>query len=426
MEMLAYVLFGAFFVLLIIGVPISIALGLSSMIAIMFCTTDPVGVLIQNSFANGFTLMAIPFFILAGNIMARGGVSQRLVNLANCGFGRYLGGLAQVATAACTFFGAISGSAPATTAAIGGVMVGPMTEKGYAKAFAGACVAASGMIGLLIPPSIIMILYGVITGASVAKLFIGGVIPGLLTAGAYMVCNHFIAKKLNCPRGAKPKPGESWKSTKEAFWALLMPLIILGGIYGGIFTPTESAVVAVVYGIIVGFFIHKSLDMKSLYQVFLNTAKSSAIILFLVATAHCFSFVLASGEIPQQLALAMRSLSQNPTIVLFLICFCLLVVGTFLDNAVAVVLMTPIFFPVVQSLGIDLVFFGVLTVFTLAIGQITPPVGLCLFVACNLADLKLEQIVIYCVPYIIAAVLLMCILIFFPQIVLVLPNMMSV
>ncbi len=423
--MLALVLFGSFFILLIINVPISIGLGLSSMLAIMFCTTDPVGVLIQNSFANGFTLMAIPFFILAGNIMARGGVSQRLVNLANCGFGRYLGGLAHVATAACNFFGAISGSAPATTAAIGGVMVGPMTEKGYAKAFAGACVAASGMIGLLIPPSIIMILYGVLTGASVAKLFIGGVIPGLLTAAVFMGCNHYLAKKLDCPRGERPKPGETWKSTKEAFWALLMPIIILGGIYGGIFTPTESAVVAVVYGIIVGFWIHRSLNLKSLYNVFLATAKSSAIILFLVATAHCFSFVLASAEIPQALAIGMRSLSQNPTVVLFLICICLLIVGTFLDNAVAVVLMTPIFFPVVQSLGIDPIFFGVLTVFTLAIGQITPPVGLCLFVACNLADLKLEEIVVYCLPYIIATILLMCLFIFFPDIILVLPGMME-
>lgn len=423
--MLATVLFVSFFVLLIISVPISISLGLSSMIAIIFCTEDPVGVLIQNSYANGFTLMAIPFFILAGNIMARGGVSQRLVNLANCGFGRYLGGLAHVATAACTFFGAISGSAPATTAAIGGVMVGPMTEKGYARAFAGACVAASGMIGLLIPPSIIMILYGVLTGASVAKLFIGGIIPGLLTSAVFMLCNYMLAKKLNCPRGDKPKPGESWKCSKEAFWALLMPLIILGGIYGGIFTPTESAVVAVVYGIFVGFFIHRSLTVKSLYDVFLATAKSSAIILFLVATAHCFSFVLASGEIPQALAIGMRSLSQNPTVVLFLICIALLIVGTFLDNAVAVVLMTPIFFPVIQSLGIDPIFFGVLTVFTLAIGQITPPVGLCLFVACNLTELKLEQIVTYCIPYIIATIGLMCLFIFFPQIILVLPGMMD-
>ncbi|MBD5557532.1 MAG: TRAP transporter large permease [Desulfovibrio sp.] len=423
--MLALVLFGVFFILLLLSVPISIALGFSSMIAIMFCTTDSVGVLIQNSFANGFSLMAIPFFILAGNIMARGGVSQRLVNLANCGFGRYLGGLAHVATAACTFFGAISGSAPATTAAIGGVMVEPMTEKGYSKAFSGACVAASGMIGLLIPPSIIMIIYGVLTGTSVAKLFIGGVIPGLLTAAAYMVCNHFIAKKLKCPRGDRPAPGETWKCTKEAIWAILMPLIILGGIYGGIFTPTESAVVAVVYGIIVGFWIHRSLSVKDLYNVFLATAKSSAIILFLIATAHCFSFVLASGHIPQTLAIAIRSISQNPTLVLFLICFCLLIVGTFLDNAVAVVLMTPIFFPVVQSLGIDPIFFGVLTVFTLAIGQITPPVGLCLFVACNLAKLKLEEIVVYCVPYIIAALVLMCLFVFFPQIILVLPDMMN-
>lgn len=420
-------LFAAFFALVVIGVPIALALGLSSMIALLIFSHVPVMILVQKSFASidTFTLMAIPFFILAGNIMSSGGVSQRLVNLAGCAFGRYTGGLAHVATVACTFFGAISGSAPATTAAIGSVMVKPMVERGYDKQFVAACVAASGIIGLLIPPSITMVLYGVITGASIGQLFIGGVGPGLFFSACIMLVNYVLAKKKGYPREAAPLPGETFKAFKEAVFALIMPLIILGGIYGGVFTPTEAAVVAAAYGAIVGLFIYKELKFNKLVAVMLQTAKNSAIIMILVATAHCFSYLLASEQIPQALTDLMLSFSKDPTILLIMITISLLIVGTFLDNAVAVVLMTPIFFPVISSVGIDPVFFGVLTVVTLAIGQLTPPVGLCLFVACNLVDVTIEELSISCLPYVGITILANFVLLFVPQIVLFLPSLMK-
>lgn len=420
-------LFASFFACVLFGIPIAVALGLSAMIALMLHSHVPVMVLVQKTYGgiDSFTLMAIPFFILAGNIMSYGGVSTRLVTLASCFFGRFNGGLAHVTTAACTFFGSISGSAPATTAAIGSVMIPPMKEKGYAKEFSAACAAASGTIGLLIPPSITMVLYGVITGSSVGKLFLGGIIPGLMMSAVLMSVNYYQAKKNGYGREASATVKETWSAFKSASLALIMPLIILGGIYGGVFTPTEAAVVAVAYGLIVGVFIYKELDFDTCGKVFLATAKSSAIIMFLVATAHCFSYLLASEQIPQALTDLMLSFTREPTLLLILICVSLLIVGTFLDNAVAVVLMTPIFFPVIESVGIDPVFFGVLLVFTLSIGQITPPVGLCLFVACNISDVKIERLSLTVMPYLVALLLLMLVFIFFPDLVMKIPNSMA-
>ncbi|BBD09162.1 TRAP transporter large permease [Desulfovibrio ferrophilus] len=419
-------LFLSFFIFVLVGVPIAVALGLSSLVALVMHSHVPLMVLVQKAYGgvDSFTLMAIPFFILAGNIMSSGGVSSRLVNLANCFFGRFPGGLAHVATAACTFFGAISGSAPATTAAIGSVMVGPMREKGYSRVFSAACVAASGTIGLLIPPSITMVLYGVITGASVGKLFLGGVLPGLLMCSALMSVNYVVAKRHGYGGGDKVGLGQTMKAIKDASLALLMPLIILGGIYGGVFTPTEAAVVAVVYGLIIGRYVYKQLDNKRLYEVVLSTAKSAAVIMFLVATAHCFSYLMASEQIPQALTNSMLSVSTNPSILLFMICASLLVVGTFLDNAVAVVLMAPIFHPVIMSAGIDPVYFGVLLVLTLSIGQVTPPVGLCLFVACDLGKVSIEKLSMGVLPYLLILVLVMVVLILCPDIVLFIPNHM--
>ena len=417
-------LFVAFGLLVVIGVPVAISLGLSAMIALLMHSHVPIMILVQKAFSSldTFTLMAIPFFILAGNMMSSGGVSKRLVDLASCGFGRYTGGLAHVVTAACTFFGAISGSGPATTAAIGSVMVKPMMDRGYGKAFVGACAAASGIIGILIPPSINMVLYGVITGASIGKMFIGGVGPGLMFAACIMMVSYYISKKNGYPREPKPAPGQTMTAFKNASFAIIMPLIILGGIYGGIFTPTEAAVVAAAYGVVVGLFIYKELTPKSVLGVMLQTAKNSAIIMILVATAHCFSYVLASEEIPQALTKLMLSYTTDPTMLLIMITVALLIVGTFLDNAVAVVLMTPIFFPVISSVGIDPVYFGVLTVVTLAIGQITPPVGLCLFVACNLANATIEELSAACLPYVGITIIANFVMLFVPQIIMFLPS----
>jgi C4-dicarboxylate transporter DctM subunit len=425
---MAATIFIAFFSLITIGVPIAIALGLSSMITIMIHSHVPVMVLVQKAYSglDTFTLMAIPFFILAGNVMSQGGVSTRLVAFASIFFGRYTGGLAQVSTAACTFFGAISGSAPATTAAIGSVMVPPMKAKGYSTEFAAACVASSGVIGLLIPPSINMVLYGVITGASIGKMFLGGIIPGLIMSAALMLVNYFVAKKHGFLGDAPPTGAQAWKAARESFFAMLMPVIILGGIYAGIFTPTEAAVVAAAYGLFVGMFIYKEITRARLAATLMTTAKSSAIIMILVSLAHCFSYLLASEQIPQAITRMMLHISREPNVLLIMICISLLIVGTFLDNAVAVVLMTPILFPIVESAGIDPVFFGVLLVLTLAIGQITPPVGLCLFVACNLADITIERISVSCIPYLIAMIVVMLVILFFPDLVLLIPNSVDI
>lgn len=417
-------LFIAFVVLIMLSVPISIALGLSSMIAVLLHTDLSLMVVVQKIFGgvNSFTLMAIPFFILAGNMMAAGGVSKRLVNFASSLIGRVTGGLALVSTIACTFFGAISGSAPATTAAIGAVMVDPMEQKGYSKEFAAATVAASGTIGLLIPPSITMVLYGVISGVSIGKLFLAGIIPGLLMCCTLMLVEYVISKK----RGYRGEEPASFKdiieSFKKSILALLMPLIILGGIYGGIFTPTEAAVVAVVYGLVIGLFVYKELNVKKIFKILQDSGKSTSVILYLVATAHIFSYILASEEIPQQLATFLLSVSDNPLVIQLMIMIALLIAGTFLDNAVAIVLLTPIFYPIVAQVGIDPVFFGVLMVFALAVGQITPPVGLCLFVSCNISKISIEKLSKAIVPFLVALIVLLLVLNVIPDVILFIPR----
>lgn len=424
--MLGATLFVSFFFLLLIGVPIAVSLGAASMIALVLHSHVPVMVLVQKTFGgiDSFTLLAIPLFILAGNIMSTGGVSTRLVALANCGFGRYRGGLAQVLTAACTFFGAISGSAPATAAAIGSVMIDPMVKRGYPVVFAAACTAASGVIGLLIPPSVTMVVYGVVTGASIGQLFLGGVIPGLLMSGALMLCNNLYAKRWGIGQEEKPSPGETFKAFKSASWALFMPIIILGGIYTGIFTPTESAVIAAIYGLIVGKFIYKELTWKALADLTATTTKNSAVLMFLIGTAHCFSYLMASEQIPAAIADFMLGVSSSPTVILIMVCVVLLIVGTFLDNVIAMLLLAPIFHPVIVEVGINEVYFGIIMVVGLAIGQITPPVGTTLFVACNIAKISLEKLVTGIGYYLLAMILVLGVLVAFPSLVMLIPNTM--
>jgi C4-dicarboxylate transporter DctM subunit len=418
------VLFFIFF--LLIGVPIAVSLGLTCIFSVLVTGAFGVEVLIQKTFnaGNSFALMAIPFFILAGNIMAAGGVSRRLVNLAGALFGRMSGGLALVATLASTFFGAVSGSAPATTAAIGGVMLGPMAEKGYDKNFAGAVVAASGTIGLIIPPSLTMVLYGVSTGVSIGELFIAGVVPGLIICVVLMAVEYVISLK----RGYKGDEPASFKTIsryfREAVFALFMPVIILGGIYAGIFTPTESAAVAVVYGLIVGIFIHRELTWKDVSKLILKSAKSTALVMYLMVTAEVLTYVLVSEQIPQTIAASILNVSTNAVVVQLIMVFILLVVGTFLNNSAAMVLLAPIFYPIIMSLGVDPLFFGIIMVISLAIGHNTPPVGLCLFIACDIGNLKLEYLVKEIIPLVAALIVTVVVLNFFPDVILFLPRMM--
>lgn len=423
--MLVTILLIAFFVLLLIGVPISFSLSISSFLAVALTGTIPVLNLVQKTFRaiDSFTLLAIPFFVFAGNVMARGGVSKRLTDIAATMVGRMPGGLAHVATLSSTFFGAISGSAPATTSAIGAVMVPQMEGHGYDKAFTAAVVAASGTIGLIIPPSNTMVMYGTLSNASVGKMFIGGIVPGLIMTAVIIGISYVISKKRGYRGAERPTRQAVISSFKNGVWALLMPFIILGGIYSGVFTPTEAAAVAVAYGIVVSVWVYRNMKWKEFLATLAASASSTASILFLVANAHIFSYLLSSEQIPQKLAAIMVSLTTNPIIIKLLIMVVLLLAGCFLDNAVAVVLLTPIFVTVVQALGIDLAYFGVLLVFVLAIGQVTPPVGLCLFVACDIGKVQIERISREVVPYIIGLIGVALLLVFFPALVMWLPSL---
>ncbi len=422
------ILLAAFFIgFLLLGVPIIVALGLSCIFSVVITGSADIAVLVQNMFnaGNSFALMAVPFFILAGNIMSEGGVSRRLVNLAGAFFGRMSGGLALVATVASTFFGALSGSAPATTAAIGGVMIKPMVEKGYDKNFAGAVVAASGTIGLIIPPSLTMVLYGVSTGVSIGALFLGGIIPGIIICIALMIVEYIISVKRGYRGEEKTSMKTILKYCREAVFAIFMPVLILGGIYAGIFTPTESAAVAVVYGLIVGLFIHREISFRDLPKLILKSAKSTALVMYLMVTAEVLSFVLVSEQIPQTIASSILGFSNNAIVVQLIMVLILLIIGTFLNNTAAMVLMAPIFYPIITSLGIDPLFFGIIMVIALAIGHNTPPVGMCLFIACDIGNIKLESLVKEVMPLVAAMIVVVVALNFFPEVILYLPNMMK-
>ena len=433
-----------FIAFLLMGVPIAVALGLSCIFAslttplaaffsgtisamdLFWDSSDIISELMQKTFnsSNGSALMAIPFFILAGNIMASGGVSKRLVGLAEAFLGHITGGLALVATVASTFFGAVSGSAPATTAAIGGVMIKQMEESGYDPAFAGAVVAASGTIGLIIPPSLTMVLYGVSTGVSIGDLFLAGIIPGIIICLALIVPEYLISKKRGYKSVRRGTAAERWKAFKNAFFALMMPIIILGGIYCGIFTPTESAAVAVIYGIIIGIFVHKELHWKDIFKLVLKSARSTAVIMYLMITADILSYILVSHQIPQNLAASILTVSSNQIIVQMIMIVILLVVGTFLNNSAAMVLLAPIFYPILVGLNIDPLFFGIIMVVALAIGHNTPPVGLCLFVACDIGGVKLERIVKEVAPLVLVMIVAVFVMNLFPQLILFLPNLL--
>ena len=415
-----------FMLFLLMGVPIAVALGLTCICSVAITGAIPVEVLIQKTFnsSNGSALMAIPFFVLAGNIMASGGVSKRLVGFANAMLGHVTGGLALVATVASTFFGAVSGSAPATTAAIGGVMIEPMSKNGYNPAFAGAVVAASGTIGLIIPPSLTMVLYGVSTGVSIGDLFIAGVIPGIIVCIALIIPEYYISRKRGYKSAVKSTPQEKLKAFKDAIFALMMPVIILGGIYCGVFTPTESAAVAVVYGLIVGMFIHKELKLSDIYALILKSAKSTAVIMYLMITADILSYILVSEQIPQNLAASILTVSDSKLVVQLIMIAILLVVGTFLNNSAAMVLLAPIFYPIMMSLQIDPLFFGIIMVVSLAIGHNTPPVGLCLFVACDIGGVRLEELVKEVAPLVLAMIVALLVMNGLPQVVLFLPHLL--
>ena len=419
-------LFGLLVIFLILGLPIAVALGIAVSLSILKFTTVPLLIAPQIMFkaVDNFPLMAIPFFILAGNIMSGGGISRRLVNFASVIVGTITGGLAHVAIFASMFFAAISGSSPATTAAIGTIMVPEMNKKGYDNKFSAATVAAAGTVGVIIPPSIPMILYSVLASVSIGRLFLAGFGPGILMGIVMMSIAYFISKKRGYGGTKKLSFGEKIRAIRDSIFALLMPVIILGGIYGGIFTPTEAAAVAVVYGIVVGLFIYRELKIKNIPEIFFTSAIQTAVVMFLITTANLFGWFLVREMIPQRIAQAVLVLTENPYIVLLVINIFLLIIGTFINTTAAVILITPILLPILIQVGIDPLFMGIVMVVNLAVGQITPPVGLCLFVACNIANISLDKLTRSILPYLIALIVIIFVITYIPLISMTLPNLL--
>lgn len=424
---MSLLLFGSFALLLIIGVPISFALGIAAVIALAIGTATPlvIGVQMMFSAVDSFPMMAIPFFLLAGNVMSKGGISRRLINFASVVVGRFTGGLSLVAIFASMFFAAISGSSPATTAAIGSIMVPEMEKNGYDKDFSSAVVAAAGTVGVIIPPSIPMVLYAVIAGVSIGEMFLSGFGPGILMGLVMMFISHSISKKKGYKGDDSVATKQIFRILLDSFWALLMPAIILGGIYGGIFTPTEAAAVAVVYGLIVGFFIYKELKIADLPDILFDSAVGTATIMLLIATANLFGWILVSQQIPQRIAAGMLGVTSNPYILLLIFNVILLIVGTFLNTTAAVVLLTPILVPVLTSVGIDPVFAGIVMIVNLAVGMITPPVGLCLFVGCNIGGISIEQMTKSIMPFLLGLIATILMITYIPWIITFLPSLLS-
>lgn len=418
-----YVLLAVFLGLTFLGVPVAFTLALSVATILVFFIDKPLVMVTQIMFSgiDSFSFMAVPFFMLAGSFMSAGGVTQRLVNFSQALVGSFRGGLAQTVSVSGCFFAAISGSSAATTAALGTTMVNAMEKKGYGREWATGVVASSGVVGIVIPPSITMVVFGVIGDVSIGDMFVGGFIPGIMMGLSMMIVSWYLAKKRGIEPDGKFSLGGVAKAFKESFFALMTPVIIIGGIYGGVFTPTEAAAVAVVYGIFVGLFIYKELKFKDFPAIVFQAVIGTTMIMLLVGAANVFGWMLTNLQIPHRLGEFVVSLTSSPIMFLMALNILLLIAGTMVNASAAVVILTPIFLPVAKTLGIDPLFFGVLMVVNLAIGCITPPVGLDLFVASAITKVPIEKVMKASLPYLYALLVTLVILTMFPWFITVLP-----
>jgi C4-dicarboxylate transporter DctM subunit len=412
-------------VFLILNVPVGIAIGMSAATTILIGGKLSLGFVAQ-ALVNGcdsFPLMAIPLFILAGEFMGGGGVSRRILNVCNVFFGRVTGGLAIVTVTVCMFFAAVSGSGPATVAAIGSMVVPTMLQKGYSKSFTLALIACAGSIGVIIPPSIPMVIYGVSTGTSIGSLFLAGFGPGLLIGFALMIFCYFYCKKQGW-QGDTEK--FTWKKALatvwDAKWALINPVIILGGIYGGFFTPTEAAAVAAVYAFICGVFIYRELDFKKMIATIGGACSTTGTTMVILGCATAFTAILTIEQIPQMITAAILNFSNNTILILLLINVFLLIVGCFMDTTPAMLVLAPILLPVALSLGMSPIHFGIIMVVNLSIGFITPPLGINLFVASRVGNEELGTVLKGIVPFIIVMLACLMLITYVPAISMFLPN----
>lgn len=406
------------FFFLLIGAPVAIAMLSSAIVMLVALGLFDTGILGEYLIkgANNFSLMAIPFFILTGEIMNAGGVSKRIVDFASAFVGHIKGGLGYVVIISGVIFAGLSGSAVADTAALGAILIPMMMAKGYNKNSSTGLVAATGIIGTIIPPSIPMILFGVVGGVSITKLFMAGVVPGLIIALGLIVIWYFVSKKDHSATLPKATAKEKWTAFVRAFWALLLPVIIIVGLRGGIFTPTEAGGVAAVYALIISFF-YKEIKWKQLPKVFVEAAKTTGVVMFVAATAIVSGYAITVAQIPKELVDFLSGLTANPTILLLIIMLFLLIVGCVMDLTPAILIFTPVLLPVVTAVGIDPVYFGLLMVINLSIGLITPPVGTVLYVGCGISKISIVDITKGIFPFLLVQMAILFLLVLFPDLV---------
>lgn len=409
-----------FFILLflfIINVPIAVALGISTVIIVLLTGSIELSTLPHRLFTtlDSFPLLAAPFFILAGKIMEHGGISDKIVEFASSLVGHLRGGLAHVSIVACMFFAALSGSAVATTAAVGALLIPSMVKAGYSKEFSASVQAAGGTTGVIIPPSVPMVMFAVSAGVSVSDLFIAGMIPGIFIGVSLMVWVYIYSLKYNIRNNEQFNLRRTVSSGLSSFWALLMPFIILGGIYSGTFTPTEASVIAVVYGFIIGKFIYKKITLEVMKKTVLETVVVVSTLSVIIASASFFGFYITIERLPHELASTISEMNLPPFIVIMVIMIFLLIVGMFIDEISAIIILTPILVPIVTAVGIDPVHFGILMIINLTIGLLTPPVGLSLFVASKVGNILPEKMIKPLIPFILIMVLDIILLYMLPQ-----------
>ncbi|MEI7968806.1 MAG: TRAP transporter large permease subunit [Betaproteobacteria bacterium] len=428
--MTAVIIIGILLVLLATGTPISIALGLTVLVYLAGFSSfslETVDIISQRLFTGleNFAIMAIPFFILAGAFLTEGGVAARIIRFATALVGWLPGGLAMAAILACAFFATISGSSPATVAAIGAIMLPAMMKQGYPKRFAVGVITTSGSLGILIPPSIVMIIYAVSTSTSAGKLFIAGVVPGILLALVLMGVTFITAKRRGFPTLPRASAREIWHAFREAFWGLLLVAIVMGGIYGGIFTPTEAAAVSAVYAFVAAVFIYRDLRLSETFRVLLSAANTSAMLLYIVTNAVLFSYLLTSEQIPQAISDWVVAREFSPWMFLMAVNVALLAAGQFMEPSSIVLILGPLFLPIAQTLGIDPIHLGVIMTVNMEIGMIHPPVGLNLFVASHLARMGMTEVSIACLPWVGVLLLYLVLVTYVPAISLWLPGLLG-
>ncbi|PMM42590.1 TRAP transporter large permease [Vibrio splendidus] len=426
--MTSALLFGSFGLLLLIGVPVGIALAGASMLAILSLPFLNVEFLVQGLVTglDSFPLLAVVLFTLAGNLMSQGGISKRLLHVAEVFFGHFTGGLGIVAIVACMFFASISGTGSATVAAIGLTMIPSMVKKGYDRSFAGALIASSGGIGVIIPPSVVMIVYAITAEVSVTKMFMAGIVPGLVV-DLVLIGYCLIVSKIRGYKGNERKATwpERLTALKEAIWAMLLPVIILGGIYSGIFTPTESAAIGVLYGLFFGMFVYKELDYKKVVKIILESSLLVGAVLVIVGASVTFGRILTLERLPTEIAQFILSITDNKLLILLCITALLLIVGTFMETLAAIVILTPILLPIVTALGMDPIHFGIVMIVNLAIGFVTPPLGANLFMASQVGNIPIESLSRAIIGWIGALLVALMIITFIPAISLYLPELLS-